>query len=143
MSSLLLFLSDIIVHSHRSSILRYCVLLLHPLLGWCQVCLLPLNHSITKQAPRHLATQVSLPLTLDLLKTVTFPPFLSTRPNPQLIMSMLCDRGRKWASTSFTKIPKSVLSKESSQCHISYRNHIVLALSVLVYIVVLYVSVYV
>ena len=138
-----LLLHEIIVHIHLYLILRYCVHLLHPLLVWCQVCLLPLNHSITKQARRHLATHVSLPLTLDLLKTVTFPPFLSTRPNPQLIMSMLCDRGRKWASTSFTKIPKSVLSKKSSQCHISYRNHIVLALSVLVYIVVLYVSVYV
>lgn len=136
-----LLLHEIIVHIHLYLILRYCVHLLHPLLVWCQACLLPPNHCITRQALHHQATLVSLHLTLVRLKPATFLRFLSTKPNPQLTMSMLCDRGRTWALAQVLQFQRVSLSKESSWCHISIRNHIVLALSVLVYIVVLHVPV--
>ena len=108
-----------LVLNHAYSILRYCVHPLHPLQDWCQACLLPLNHSITKQALRHQATPVSLPPTLDRLKTVTFLRFLSTKPNPQLTTSMLCDRGRTWALAQVLQFQRVSLSKEASWCHIS------------------------
>ena len=75
-----------------SSLNRFCVHLLQHLRDWFPACLLPPNQRTTTRQPdlSHLATLVSLLLTLDHLRTI-FLSFLSTKPNPQLTMNMPCD----------------------------------------------------
>ena len=74
------------------SLNRFCVLLLQHPRDWFPACLLPPNQRTTTRQPdlAHLATLVSLPLTLDHLRII-FLRFLSTKPNPQLTMNMPCD----------------------------------------------------
>merc|ERR1712156_430869 len=67
----------------------FCVHLLQHLRDWFPACLLPPNQRTTTRQPdlAHLASPVSLLLTLDHLRTI-FRRFLSTKPNPQLTMNM-------------------------------------------------------